>query len=431
MATGKITKRSVDELQSGTRDSFLWDGDLRGFGVKISKAGIRTYIYQYRMGGREASTRRYTIGQHGSPWTPASARSEAERLAITVAQGVDPNAAELERRRLAVDLAFEPYSQRFRQACGDKGWGKMVERSLRLHIVPYLKRKPINTITRANIAAMLDHIPVENVALRRNTFAVIRRLFRDAVSRGDIERSPCEGMETPRAVKPRDRVLSDAELARVWHAAGASGKLFGPIVRLLIATGQRREEVSGLDWSEVSLSERLWTLPAERSKNGVAHMVPLNACAMQVLQGIAKTDKWPECGLVFATSGKKRFIAHSKGKQKIDSVLASDGGSAMLPWRLHDIRRTLATGFQKLGVRFEVTESVLNHLSGSKAGVAATYQKHDWASEKRQAMDLWSHHIRSITGVPGGESAQALSPEQVAFDLGLELGLVLGKLLPR
>ncbi|RYG54626.1 DUF4102 domain-containing protein, partial [bacterium] len=215
MATGKVSKRTVDELKAGPRDQFLWDVDLRGFGAKITKSGVRSYVYQYRMGGREASTKRYSIGTHGSPWTPTSARAEAERLAIAVASGIDPNAANLERRRLAVDLAFEPYAAIFQMACGDGGWGRMVERTLRLHLVPHLKRKPLNTITRANIAALLDQIPAENVALKRNTFAVLRRFFRWAVARGDIDRSPCDGMETPRAVIPRDRVLSDAELAQV------------------------------------------------------------------------------------------------------------------------------------------------------------------------------------------------------------------------
>ena len=123
-------------LVPGAREGILWDKDLRGFGVKIAKSGTRTYVYQYRMGGREAPTLRHTIGVHGLPWTPATAREEAERLSLHVARGNDPNAAELERRRLAVDLAFASYADRFRATCGDSGWGKMVDRTLRLHVTP-------------------------------------------------------------------------------------------------------------------------------------------------------------------------------------------------------------------------------------------------------------------------------------------------------
>jgi site-specific recombinase XerD len=114
----------------------------------------------------------------------------------------------------------------------------MVEQTLRPHAIPYLRRTPLDTITRAKITALLDHIPAENVALRRNTFAVLRRMFRWAVGCGDIDRSPCEGMETPRAATPLDRVLSDAEVARVWVVAHRSGELFVPTVRLLVAPGQ-------------------------------------------------------------------------------------------------------------------------------------------------------------------------------------------------
>lgn len=428
MATGKITKRHVDDLTPGDREAFLWDSDLRGFGVKISKTGTRTYVFQYRMGGREAPTRRRTIGVHGSPWTPATARQEAERLSMAIAQGVDPNAAEFERRRLAVDLAFDSYANRFRATCGDRGWGKMVDRTLRLHLVPNLRRRPVDEISRTDIAALLDLLPAEKLALKRNTFAVLRALFRWALNRGDIDRSPCEGMDTPKAVTPRDRVLSDQELARVWRASAGAGKLFGPIVRLLIATGQRREEVSALDWSEIDRDSQLWTLPKERSKNGIAHLIPLNVCAAGVLSEISGSSKdWPRSGLVFATSGGKRYIAHSKGKQQIDRALSSDDSSVMAAWRLHDLRRTLATGFQKLGVRFEVTEAVLNHRSGSKAGVAGTYQRHDWLPEKRLALDQWAKHILSISADMSADHAvRPLSDLERAFYSGLQLGLSIG-----
>jgi hypothetical protein len=244
MASVKITKTAVDEMQAGNSDAFLWDTDLKGFGLKMTRKGARTYIYQYRMHGRGSHTRRYTIGAHGSPWTPSSARDEARRIAMLVDQGVDPGAKKKEQQRLAVDLAFTAYGQRFLATCEDGGWKRLVERTLRLHVNPHLRGTPLPEIKRSDIVAILDKIPTNQVALKRNSFAVLRRLFRWAVGRGDVARSPCEGMETPPAVDARDRVLTDHELAVVWAASKRAGRLFGPIVRLLLVTGKRREEVT-------------------------------------------------------------------------------------------------------------------------------------------------------------------------------------------
>lgn len=398
MPTGKVNKRTVDALRSGPSAAFLWDEDLKGFGVKITPAGALSYVFQYRMGGREAKTRRYSIGSHGSPWTPTTARAEAERLAILVAQGTDPTEAEQKRRREAVDLAFSAYADRFYASCKGDGWRGLVERSLRLHVKPVLGKKALPAITRADVVAIFDAMPPDQQAGRRNVFAILRRLFRWAITRGDLERSPMEGMEVPPPVRARDRWLSDEELRRVWNAAPACHRCFGPIVRLLILTGQRREEVTGLDWSEINRSARLWRLPGSRTKNAEPNTVPLSDLTIAELDRFARGEKWPKRGPVFTTSKGGAFIAHSKGKEKLDAIVAADGEDALLPWRLHDLRRTLATGMQRLGVRFEVTEAILNHVGGSRSGVAGIYQRHDWRDEKRFALDAWSEHLRQIFG---------------------------------
>lgn len=394
MATGKITKRAVDSLQLAERDQFLWDEELKGFGLKLTPKGARSYVYQYRLGGREATVRRYTIGRHGSPWTPTTAREEALRLAHIVAQGIDPVARDLERRRAAVELAFAAYSGHFLKSCKGVGWRRMVERTLRLHAVPVLGNKPIPGITRSDITSVLDRIPGNNAALRRNTFAVLRRLFRWAIARGDIERSPFDGMDTPPAVAARDRVLTDPELAAVWRATDLVPRLFGSIIKMLIATGQRREEVAGLDWRELDRASATWTLSKERAKNGSSNFVPLNSLALQVLDIAAGTHEWPKRGLAFATSGGKSFTGFAKGKTQLDKRLASD--LPIEPWRIHDLRRTLATGLQRLGTRFEVVEAVLNHVSGSKSGVAGIYQRHDSADEKRAALQAWGRFVEGL-----------------------------------
>jgi integrase len=189
-------------------------------------------------------------------------------------------------------------------------------------------------------------------------------------------------MATP---SKRDRVLSDDELASVWRAAGATSAPFGQIIRLLLLTGQRREEVSGIAWSELSDDLTKWTIPASRTKNGVPHIVPLNKPAQDLLRGASQQGE-----LVFPGLRGTPFSGWGKSKTELDTA------SKTSDWRIHDLRRTLATGLQRLGVRLEVTEAVLNHVSGSRAGIVGVYQRHDWASEKRAALEAWGNHVLTI-----------------------------------
>ena len=400
MATAKITKRSVDTATEG----FLWDSELKGFGLKTTQAGAKSYVFQYRMGGRETHARRYTIGAHGSPWTPSSAREEAERLSLLVKRGVDPREHTRERRRQAVELAFPSYAERFLERYVRPEWPgsyEFAESILRLHITPHLHRMALPELTRADVTNILDQLPAHQTALRRNVYAVLRRLLRWAVGRGDLDRNPIDGFEPPAGPPSRDRVLDDQELRMVWQRALSLGFPFGPLIRLLIVTGQRREEVSALRWEELDRERKLWALPGTRSKNGRAHLVPLSALAVSILDECAAGESWPRTGLVFTTTGHTAVSGHSRAKRRLDLLIRSEcfetGQRPPAAWRLHDLRRTLATGFQRLGVRFEVTEAVLNHQSGARSGVAGIYQRHDWATEKRFALELWAQHIEKVS----------------------------------
>lgn len=391
MPTARITKRSVDVLTPGRSDVFLWDDVLRGFGLRLTPKGFRSYVVQYRMGGREAPTRRYTIGTHGSPWTPETARREAERILIMVRQGTDPVDAKNERRRQAVDLAFDSYVESFTRLYLQKRWKdwKLGEGVLRREVIPVFRSKPLPRITRSDIAPIWDGLD-DRPAVARLTHATLRKLFRWAVTRGDIERSPMEGLPAPAAVPSRDRVLSDEELGLLWRGTEVIGSPFGPLFQLLILTGQRREEVAKMDWSELDQSGAEWTIPAYRTKNRKVQLVPLSAQAVHVLNGLAAHEDWPRAGYVFSTTGKTAVSGFSKAKRRLDELMVAELGERFVSWRAHDIRRTLATGLQRLGVRFEVTEAILNHVSGSRAGVAGVYQRYDWSAEKRQAMDAWA-----------------------------------------
>ena len=277
-------------------------------------------------------------------------------------------------------------------------------------------------ITRADIARALDRIPLSQPAVRRITFAVLRMLFKWAMGRGDIDANPLEGMQAPPTATSRDRVLSDEELALALHAAAEIEAPFGQFYRMLFATGQRREEVAGLDWSEIDGASELWTLPAERSKNGEANLIPLNRHATAVLVELAPRDdkgetKWPRRGLIFTTTGETAISGYSRAKSRLDARMlelarkdAEEAGEdpetvKLAPWRLHDARRTLATALQRLGVRFEVTEAILNHTAGaSRSGVAAVYQRHGWGPEKRAALDAWAAHCDKVLAPPADQS---------------------------
>jgi integrase len=427
MATGKITKRTVDAMTAAPKQQMLWDEDLSGFGLKVSPAGNKVYLVQYRMGGRGSPTRRYTIGTHGNPWTPAGAREEAERVLRLVRQGTDPveQKAEGERKRkLASALAFDGYSKLFLDLYVRPEWKSSygyAESILRLHVAPALRTKPLPSIRKSDLTALFDGLPRNQIALRRNVYSVVRRLFRWAKGRGDIEVNPLDDFEAPPAPRARDRVLQDWELRLAWLASEELGYPFAPFYRLLIGTGQRREEVSGLDWRELNRASAEWNLPATRSKNGLASVTHLSAPMIAELDGVAGGEKWPKRGLVFTTTGKTPVSGYSKGKARLDAEMLTLGRKEaeaagetfeMAPWRVHDLRRTFATGMQRLGVRFEVTEAVLNHVSGSKSGVAGVYQRHDWKDEKKDALTAWAAHVERI--VKGVEETNVVQLAQRA-----------------
>jgi len=206
---------------------------------------------------------------------------------------------------------------------------------------------------------------------------------------GLAESNPVIGTNNATEEVSRDHVINDAELAAIWRACRDDD--YGRIVRLLTLTGQRREEVAALAWSELDLAGGLWAIPKQRTKNSLPRDVPLSATALDVLTSPPRQDGR---ALLFG-EGKGRFQGWSKAKAALDRRIAQQGAEVR-PWRLHDLRRTMATRLGDLGVLPHVVEAVLNHVSGHKAGVAGIYNRALYAAEKRQALDLWSEHVRSL-----------------------------------
>jgi integrase len=427
MAKGSISKRTVDATHPGARDIFLWDDDPAGFGLKVTPAGSKVYIYQYRVarpGEAELTTpKRYTLGKHGE-LTPDQARKRAKELAAMVDQGIDPRQTELdaldakdearrvagEKARLEGELSFEKVAARWLEEyridhrASSFGQAKV---SINKYLLPKLRGKPLPHIGKADLQAAIDAIPAARKASRQQVFAYASILFRWAMERGDIADNPVPSMAKPKGAMARDRVLNDDELAMVWRATETLRAPLGAFYRVLMLTGQRREEVAGMTWADLDRTSATWIIRAEKAKNGVAHIVPLAPAVVEELDRLALAvrvkaqedspdgKRWPKVGPVMSIRGTVALSCFSQAKTALDIAVAKDAG-AINPWRVHDLRRTLATGLQRLGVRFEVTEAVLNHVSGARAGVAGIYQRHDWKDEKRAALSAWAHHVSAI-----------------------------------
>lgn len=238
------------------------------------------------------------------------------------------------------------------------------------------------------IAKVLDQIEPDKPALPRNLFVLMRTMFNWAVDRGDLEKSPMTGMKRPAAPPERHHILSDEEVIVVALVAFKMGRIWGGLIHMLLWTGQRLREVAEADWSEFDQKNQLWTIPAARTKNRREHVVPLNDAACSTLSDVAGGKAWPVSGFVFTHKAGNPVSGFSRMKRRLDVKIKS-AGEVVRPWRLHDLRRTVATNMQRLGVRFEVTEAILNHVSTTQSGVASVYQRHDWAEEKREAMNSW------------------------------------------
>lgn len=430
MPTGKVTKRAVDALkprrgldkktgEPADFDNFLWDDEVRGFGIKVTPQGNKSFLLQYRLGGRETPTRRYMIGAYGA-WTPDEARDEAKRLRREfVDRGIDPVAEKASRVRAATAFTVKSLADRFINECLKKKWKKahgLGERTLRNYILPPLGSRPIASITEADIEALLAAIPEERdeqrrggKGARRNTYAVLHRFFAWAINQRDIplDKSPVAKVEAPEAPAEREHTLADWELRLAWLAAGKVGYPFGPLYRLLILTGQRREEVGGLDWRELNREAAEWALPASRAKNGAANKIHLTPPIVAALDGIAGGEKWPRRGFVFTTTGETAVSGHSRAKRRLDAEMAEinrkeaekakEEPTPIEPFRIHDFRRTMATGLQRLGFKWEVIEACENRISGrARMGAGAIYQRHGWEAEKKLAWEAWAKWVEQL-----------------------------------
>lgn len=408
-----ITKSLVSSAKPESKYRFIWDDEVHGFGLKVTPAGAKSYVFTFRLGDNKP---RMKIGDHGA-WTPQAAREEAKRLRRLVDQGIDPRNEKRQRQEDRVNLEISAYIERFIEQYLVRHWSGAGYRDaaalLRKRVAPRWKGRHLKEIARSDVAHFINAI--EGGGARRMHFAVLRKMFKWAVSNGDIAESPMRDMDSPPTLPSRDRVLTDEELALCWNAAAELGDPFGSYVRMLAITGQRRDEVAKMQWQELNRSHRMWTVPGERVKNATTNDVPLPDLAITILHALAgvgskpaEAQRWPRSGFVFTTTGKSAISGFSKMKKRLDAEMLARARELaeardddpeqvqLTAWRLHDLRRTLATGLRLLGFSLDATEAVLNHKSGSRSGIVQVYQRHEYKEEKREALQRWAEHVLKV-----------------------------------
>jgi integrase len=384
MAPRPLTAAGVDRIKppkQGQIDRF--DRGYPGLCLRISYGGAKTWIFFYRLRGK---LRRLSLGRFpGMTLDEARNAWRAARLAVSKGESpahIKPTAAD----------TFAATAEEWLQRDQAKNRSaNEVRRAIEHDVMPAWGERLIAMITRRDVLELIDGVADRGaLTMARRLHSHLHRLFRWAVGRGILEVNPMADLPKPGAAVKRDRVLSDGELRAVWMAAEKTAWPYGPAIRLLILTAARREEVGALRWSEIHGNEI--RIPGERSKSGEPRIIPLSPAAVDLIGALPRTGDH-----VFSANGSG-LGGWSKAKRAIDTTAAEMNGGPLAPWRLHDIRRTTATGLQRLGVGLQVVESVLGHVSGSRAGIVGVYQRHQFEAEKRQALEAWAGEVARITG---------------------------------
>jgi integrase len=380
----KLTVKTTDgiKLPTGKSDCIVFDDDIAGFGLRLREGGSRTWVYQYRIGKKQ---RRMVLGSAKS--VPLSlARKNAGDLEAKVRLGGDP-AMNKENARLEVDNTFAVLADQFLEA-RKPSWRTRTYEEVKRYLIKDVKSLhpfPITAIAQRNIANLLSDIAKEkgNVTanrVRSSLCAFFGWIIREGVR---LPEGNVASYTNKRDESSRDRVLTDGELALIWNACLDDD--YGAILKLLMLTGQRANEIAQLHWNEVHNKQIV--LPAERTKNARSHVIPLSGAAQGILPWSRKGDR----KFVFGRDDTG-FSGWGKAKEKLDARVA-ETKKPLEHWTVHDLRRTVATRLAELGVHPHIIEAVLNHVSGHKGGVAGIYNRATYDKDKREALNLWAEHV--------------------------------------
>jgi integrase len=425
-----------------------------GLSLVIEPSGHKAFEMRLRVPGRKQAAK-LRLGPYdpeakeleeeprlehiGAPLTLASARLLAQKIIRERNVGHDPfaerKARKLRRRTEAVEqatLAFGACAVEFIRDYRTKRWhsrprrwfedartlglswprgadpAKTEPEIIRGGLAERWADKPVTAVDEADVLAVVDTARKAGIpgldqnnggvseARGRRMHAALSVCFRWLAAKRRVLRNPCRDVSHPGAPPARERTLSADELRWLWCACNAE-PLYGPLVRLLACTGQRLNEVAGIRHCELTDNGALWTIPASRTKNHREHVVPLVGLARAQLVGAAAGD------LIFSTTTTTAVSGWSRLKRRIDRAMLEQarrerGKAAGIPrWQLHDLRRSAVTGMGELGIRGDVIERVVNHQSGTRAGVAGTYNRAELLPERRDALESWARFVTLVS----------------------------------
>lgn len=400
-----------------------YDALVPSFGLRVSYRGAKTWIVQRRVDGKP---RRFKIGRYGAAGIGvAEAREEARRICQLIEAGKDPKteaAREREEARRQREVqrrldacTFHVVRDRFmteyvESTKADGKTPRLRERSrdayrltLRCKWFKEWEQRPLTEISRGDILALLVTVHEKHGGYTANRLlSLIRKMMNWAVSQDLIQVSPVTGIGQQAEEVSRERVLHERELFHLWRAFDAA-PVFAVPLKLLLVTAQRREEIAGMESTELENLDGalpLWRIRKHRAKNNRAHLVPLVPLAVELIGALPSKP-----GLMFTTTGKTPISGFSKAKDNINAFLTGQRENAPDPaidslladWRIHDFRRTAATCMAELGASRDVVEAILNHKSGGRAGVAGIYNRSELMDERRIALDTWAKYLQRVT----------------------------------
>ncbi|WP_172965329.1 tyrosine-type recombinase/integrase [Candidatus Thiodictyon syntrophicum] len=406
----RLTDAAVKRVKApdGADRAEFWDTTQPGFGLRVSASGARSWILIVRALKAGAwMQQRVTLGRY-----PAVSLAEARALATearTMAErGQDPARVVQDRREgqasasrntfAAVrDEFLEKYRGRQQRRPAPRTLSE-IERALSSDLFAAWTDRPLIEVAKRDVLDVLDALVERGAEVMANrTLTYLGTLCKWALDREIIKTDPTDGIKKPGAERTRERVLSPGELCVIWRALAETQAhrecLFAGMVKVLALTGQRRDEVTGLRWSEIDGCT--WTLPSSRTKNHREHVVHLSAPVLEILE--ARKSEQDSMGIksdfVFTTSGAKPVYGWSWYKAKLDAC------ANLAPWTWHDLRRTLATRLaEDLRIPPHVIEATLNHVSGARAGVAGTYNRALYLDERKTALDAWAGYVLRLVG---------------------------------
>jgi integrase len=421
----KLTQIAAERLTPPVAGNVTyWDTQLPGFGLRISPRDRRTWICIYRVGKKQVME---TVGTMAKIPKVDEARRRARASMTKADDGVNPveirRVAEAEEKGKAEAQAFtfgraiERYLAEAGRSTSKSGqsWRPKTEKEWRRifahDVVPRWGDRPLVEIKKSDVLEIVNDKAgrreckrqgrIDGAAVQAGKMLTrLRTFFGWAVANDLVQSDPSAGVRMPAREAQRDRALDDREIRLFWGACDKLGWPFGPLFKLLLLTAQRCSEVGGMRWSEIDLDGRIWTIPRERTKNGRTHIVHLSALAMKVIKALPRTGD-----IVFSATGATPVAGFSRAKDRLDRLMTEqlreetgNSEAAIVPWVLHDLRRSSCTHMAELKIAPHVADRVLNHLTGALTSIARVYNRFEYLDERQTALEAWGRRVETLIG---------------------------------